>query len=69
MQFDRKQWKIIGCGALICALIFGVRNSLALYISPLNSATGLGLARISLAFAVAQLMWGITQPIRRRSGR
>src|SRR5581483_3371260 len=48
---------------LVFALIFGVRQSVALFISPLNSATGLGIASISLAFACAQLMWGITQPI------
>src|SRR5205809_5912915 len=63
MRFNRRQWWIIGCGALVCALVFGVRQSLALYISPLNSSTGLGIAAISLAFACAQLMWGITQPV------
>jgi predicted MFS family arabinose efflux permease len=35
----------------------------ALFIGPINSATGLGIAAISVAFACAQLMWGITQPI------
>src|SRR5881275_729604 len=63
MRFDRRQWWIIAAAALVFALVFGVRQSLALYISPLNSATGLGIAAISLAFAVAQLMWGITQPL------
>src|SRR3977135_1574975 len=62
MRFDRRQWWIIAAAALVFALIFGVRQSQALFISPLNSATGLGIASISLAFAVAQLMWGITQP-------
>ena len=62
MAFERKQlWIIISAG-LIFALIFGVRQSQALFISPLNTATGLGIAAISLAFACAQLMWGITQP-------
>jgi MFS family permease len=54
-------WLIVAAG-LVFALIFGVRQSQALFISPLNTATGLGLASISLAFACAQLMWGITQP-------
>jgi predicted MFS family arabinose efflux permease len=58
----RQLWVIIAAG-LVFALIFGVRQSVALFISPINSATGLGIASISLAFAVAQLMWGITQPI------
>src|SRR6266513_1495075 len=62
MRFERRQWWIIAAAALVFALIFGVRQSQALFISPLNSATGLGIASISLAFAAAQLMWGITQP-------
>src|SRR2546430_9827473 len=63
MRFDRRQWWIIAAAALVFALVFGVRQSQALFISPLNSATGLGIASISLAFAVAQLMWGIRQPL------
>ena len=43
-------------------MLFRSRQSQALFISPLNTATGLGIAAISLAFACAQLMWGITQP-------
>lgn len=62
MRFDRKQVWIIASAGLVFALIFGVRQSQALFIGPLNTATGLGIAAISLAFAVAQLMWGITQP-------
>src|SRR6266704_4431934 len=60
---SRKHIGIIVAAGLVFALIFGVRQSQALFISPLNSATGLGIASISLAFAVAQLMWGITQPL------
>jgi predicted MFS family arabinose efflux permease len=60
---SRRQLWIICAAGLVFALIFGVRQSVALFIGPINSATGLGIAAISLAFAVAQLMWGITQPI------
>ncbi len=60
---SRRQLGIVVAAGLVFALIFGVRQSVALFISPINSATGLGIASISLAFAVAQLMWGITQPI------
>ena len=60
---SRKQLGIIAVAALVFALIFGVRQSVALFIGPINTATGLGIAAISLAFACAQLMWGITQPI------
>lgn len=44
------------------ALTMGTRQSMGLFLSPLNTATGLGLAQISLAFAFGQLWWGITQP-------
>src|SRR5438270_13496016 len=60
---SRRQLGIIVAAGLVFALIFGVRQSVALFIGPINSATGLGIAAISLAFACAQLMWGITQPI------
>jgi predicted MFS family arabinose efflux permease len=60
---SRRQLWIIAAAGLVFALIFGVRQSAALFIGPINSATGLGIAAISLAFACAQLMWGITQPI------
>src|SRR5256885_12760253 len=62
VAMNRRQLGIIVAAGLVFALIFGVRQSVALFISPINSATGLGIASISLAFAVAQLMWGITQP-------
>lgn len=34
---------------------------MGLFLSPLNTATGLGIGSISLAFAFGQL-WGLTQP-------
>lgn len=44
------------------ALTMGARQSMGLFLSTLNTSTGLGLASISLAFAVGQLWWGLTQP-------
>src|SRR3954463_11492008 len=44
------------------ALTMGARQSMGLFLGPLNTATGLGLASISLAFAFGQLWWGLTQP-------
>ena len=60
---NRKAIVILAAAGLVFALIFGMRQSVALFIGPINSATGLGIAAISLAFACAQLMWGVTQPI------
>ncbi len=53
----------VACAAAVFALTLGVRQSMALFIGPLNTSTGLGLASISLAFGIGQLMWGVTQPI------
>jgi len=59
----RRHLGIIAAAGLVFAVVFGVRQSVALFIGQINSATGLGIASISLAFACAQLMWGVTQPI------
>lgn len=59
----RQATLLIACGGLIYGLTMGVRGSLSLFIGPINTATGLGLASISLAFGIAQLMWGLTQPV------
>lgn len=44
------------------ALTMGVRQTMGLFLSPLNTSTGLGIGSISLAFAFGQLWWGLTQP-------
>ncbi|HUP06405.1 MAG TPA: MFS transporter [Caldimonas sp.] len=44
------------------AVTMGARQSMGLFLNTLNTATGLGLASISLAFAFGQLWWGLTQP-------
>jgi predicted MFS family arabinose efflux permease len=41
----------------------GVRQSLGLFVSPLNTSTGLGIVTISFAMAVGQFVWGAAQPI------
>src|SRR5882672_3579650 len=41
----------------------GARQSMGLFVSTLNTTTGLGIASISLAFAFGQLWWGLTQPL------
>ena len=40
----------------------GTRQTMGLFLGSLNTATGLGLGQISLAFAFGQLWWGLTQP-------
>ncbi len=55
-------WTVLLAAAGAFALTMGVRQSMGLFLSPLNTATGLGVGSISLAFACGQLSWGVTQP-------
>jgi MFS family permease len=55
-------WLVLLAAAGTFALTMGTRQSMGLFLGPLNTATGLGLGSISLAFAVGQLWWGLTQP-------
>src|SRR5438132_8554179 len=55
--------------AAILMVTMGARQSLGLFVSPLNTSTGLGITTISLALAVGQLMWGAIQPVGRRDCR
>jgi MFS family permease len=59
----RSAWVITLAAAAILMVTMGARQSLGLFISPLKSSTGLGIATISVAFAIGQLMWGVIQPI------
>lgn len=45
------------------AVVMGVRQAMSLFLGTLNTHTGLGIAAVSLAFAVGQLAWGLTQPV------
>ncbi|ARU04371.1 MFS transporter [Comamonas serinivorans] len=55
-------WLVLLAAAGAFALTMGVRQTMGLYLSPLNTTTQLGLGSISLAFAFGQLWWGLTQP-------
>ncbi len=44
------------------AMTMGTRQTMGLFLGPLNTSTQLGLGSISLAFAFGQLWWGLTQP-------
>src|SRR5258708_7636591 len=60
---QRSEWVITLAAAAILMVTMGTRQSLGLFISPLKTSTGLGITTISLAFAIAQLMWGVIQPV------
>ncbi|MEO8631140.1 MAG: MFS transporter [Betaproteobacteria bacterium] len=56
-------WPLMITAAAILMITMGARQSLGLFISPLNTATGLGIVAISFAMAVGQFTWGASQPI------
>ena len=47
----------------ILMVTMGARQSMGLFVSPINTSSGLGIATISFALAVAQFVWGATQPL------
>jgi predicted MFS family arabinose efflux permease len=55
-------WIVLAAAAGTFALTMGVRQTMGLFLSSLNTSTGLGIGSISLAFAFGQLWWGLTQP-------
>ena len=52
---------VLACGVIL-AVTTGLRLSLGLFVQPL-AQTGLGIATVSLVFAVGQFCWGATQPL------
>ena len=55
-------WLVLLAAAGTFALTMGVRQTMGLFLSALNTSTALGVGSISLAFAFGQLWWGLTQP-------
>ncbi|MEO8007011.1 MAG: MFS transporter, partial [Betaproteobacteria bacterium] len=59
----RPYWSIVVLAAALLMVTMGLRQSQGLFLSPLNTTTGLGIATISLAMAIGQFVWGAVQPI------
>lgn len=56
-------WTLTLVAAAVLMVTTGARQSLGLFVSPLNTSTGLGVVTISFALAVGQFVWGAVQPI------
>lgn len=56
-------WLITLAAAGIMMVTMGARQSIGLFISPMNTSTGLGITVISLALAIGQFAWGAIQPV------
>ena len=59
----RSPWLFMAVAAAILMITMGARQSLGLFVSPLNTHTGLGIATISFAMAIGQFVWGAAQPV------
>ncbi len=46
----------------ILMVTMGTRQSLGLFVAPINSASEIGIVTISLALAIGQFTWGLAQP-------
>jgi MFS family permease len=56
-------WAVMLAGGSILMITLGARQSTGLFLSSINTNTGLGIVTVSLAMAIAQLTWGVVQPI------
>jgi predicted MFS family arabinose efflux permease len=56
-------WLVTLSAAGILMVTMGARQSLGLFLAPLDASTGLGVASISFAMAVGQFVWGAAQPL------
>jgi len=54
---------LVLAAAAILLITMGARQTLGLFVAPLNRSTGAGIVAISLALAVGQFVWGLAQPI------
>ena len=62
-NWSREALIVTFAAAAVLMVTMGVRQSLGLFVSPINMGTGLSIATISLALAVGQFTWGAVQPI------
>ena len=59
----RSAWPVVIAAAAILLITMGARQTIGLFVAPLNEATGLGIVTISLAVAIGQFIWGLAQPV------
>jgi len=62
-KLSRAAWLMMLSSAAILAITMGARQSVGIFVSPIDASTGLGIVSISFALAVGQFMWGLAQPI------
>lgn len=56
-------WRLALAAAALMALASASRTAVGLFVAPLNGASGMGLAALSLVIALGQLAVGVVQPL------
>ena len=56
-------WILMLAAAGVLMITTGARQSLGLFIAPLEQSTGMGIVAISFTLAVGQFIWGAVQPL------
>ncbi|PWF48302.1 MFS transporter [Massilia glaciei] len=59
----RAAWLLILAASAILMITMGARLTTGLFMSPITTSTGLGIASISFALAIGQFVWGAVQPV------
>ncbi len=60
---NKRYWQILTAAAAVLMVTMGVRQSLGLFVQPINVSTGVGIVAVSFALAVGQFVWGASQPL------
>jgi MFS family permease len=63
MRSKYSYWVLVLPASALLMITMGSRQTIGLFVSPLNTSTGLGIATISFALAIGQFVWGLAQPI------
>jgi predicted MFS family arabinose efflux permease len=59
----RQTWIVTLAAAGILLINMGARQSLGLFVAPIEAGLGVDVASISLALAIGQFVWGAVQPL------
>jgi predicted MFS family arabinose efflux permease len=56
-------WPLVLIAAAILMITMGARQSMGLFIAPMQASTGVSIVGISFALAIGQFFWGASQPV------
>ncbi|MCF8796919.1 MFS transporter [Xanthomonas campestris] len=59
----RAHWGLLVTASAMLMLTMGARQTTGLFVEPIHRQTGIGIASISFALAIRQLVWGAVQPV------